>query len=110
MPPGNVRYVDEKTSSTGPYPRPVGTYTRYGDVLPLLTAVDDKLAVFGSGDEVRLDFDPSTLPALPKGWVRDCLFAANGYEEDSEFYAVRRAGDATQPLVCHAEYLHHRLR
>ena len=37
----------------------LGTYTRYGDVFPLLTAVDDKLAVFGSGDEVRLDFDPS---------------------------------------------------
>ena len=44
-----------------------GTYTRYGDVLPLLTATDDKLAVFGSGDEVRLDFDPSKLPALPQG-------------------------------------------
>ena len=31
----------------------MGTYTRYGDVLPLLTSTDDKLAVFGSGDEVR---------------------------------------------------------
>jgi hypothetical protein len=81
LPPGNVHYIYEKTSATGPYTRPQGTYTRYGDVLPLLTATDDKLAVFGSGDEVRLDFDPSKLPALPSGWVRDYFFAANGYEK-----------------------------
>jgi tetratricopeptide (TPR) repeat protein len=104
MPPGNVRYVYEKTSSTGPYTRPVGTYTRYGDVLPLLTAVDDKLAVFGSGDEVRLDFDPSTLPALPKGWVRDYFFAANGYEKDMDFYAAQGNYVAPLPFLSMGEY------
>ena len=96
LPPGNVHYVYEKTSSTGPYTRPQGTYTRYGDVLPLLTATDDKLAVFGSGDEVRLDFDPSHLPAVPKGWVRDYFFAANGYEKDMDFYAAE--GNYVAPL------------
>ena len=95
-PPGNVHYVYEKTSATGPYTRPQGTYTRYGDVLPLLTATDDKLAVFGSGDEVRLDFDPSTLPPLPHGWVRDYFFAANGYEKDMDFYAAE--GNYVAPL------------
>src|SRR5258708_21081842 len=48
-PPGNVQYVYEKASATGPYTRPARTSSRYGDVLPLLTATDDKLAVFGSG-------------------------------------------------------------
>ena len=43
-PPGNVQYIYEKASATGPYTRPAGTYTRYGDVLPLLTALDDKLS------------------------------------------------------------------
>jgi tetratricopeptide (TPR) repeat protein len=86
-PPGNVMYVYEKTSPTGPYTRPAGTYTRYGDVLPLLTSLDDRLVVFGSGDEVALDFDPSKLPPLPKGWVRDYFFVANGYEKDMDFYA-----------------------
>jgi len=95
-PPGNVRYIYEKASATGPYTRPSGTYTRYGDVLPLLTATDDKLAVFGSGDEVQLDFDPTNLPALPKGWVRDYFFAANGYEKDMDFYAAE--GDYVAPL------------
>jgi len=95
-PPGNVQYIYEKTSATGPYTRPAGTYTRYGDVLPLLIALDDQLAVLGSGDEVRLDFDPSKLPALPNGWVRDYFFAANGYEKDMDFYAAE--GNYVAPL------------
>jgi len=88
QPPGNVLYVYEKTSPTGPYTRPAGAYTRYGDVRPLLTGYDDQLAVFGSGDEVVLDFDPVKLPALPKGWARDYFFVANGYEKDMDFYAA----------------------
>src|SRR5262249_17369702 len=84
-PPGNVKYVYEKASPTGPYTRPIGAYTRYGDVRDLLTSTDDRLAVFGSGDEVALDFDPSTLPQLPKGWVRDYFFSAEGYEKDMDF-------------------------
>ena len=86
-PPGNVKYVYESASPTGPYTRPAGTYTRYGDVLPLLTSLDDRLVIFGSGDEVALDFDPSRLPAPPKDWVRDYFFVANGYEKDMDFYA-----------------------
>ena len=103
-PAGNVQYVYEKTSATGPYTRPLGTYTRYGDVLPLLTATDDKLAVFGSGDEVRLDFDPSKLPALPAGWVRDYFFAANGYEKDMDFYAAEGNFVAPLPFLSMGEY------
>ena len=86
-PPGNVTYVYEKASPTGPYTRPAGAYTRYGDVRSLLASVDDQLVVFGSGEEVALDFDPSSLPALPKAWVRDYFFVANGYEKDMDFYA-----------------------
>ena len=65
QPPGNVLYVYEKNSSTGPYAHPAGTYTRYGDVRPLLAGYDDRLAVFGSGDEVALDFDPAKLQHCP---------------------------------------------
>jgi hypothetical protein len=89
-------YVYEQASPTGPYTRPAGAYTRYGDVLPLLTASDDRLAVFGSGDVVALDFDPAALPSLPQGWVRDYFFAANGYEKDMDFYAAQ--GDHVAPL------------
>ena len=103
-PAGNVQYIYEKVSATGPYTRPAGTYTRYGDVLPLLTATDDKMAVFGSGDEVRLDFDNSHLPALPKGWVRDYFFAANGYEKDMDFYAAEGNYVAPLPFLSMGEY------
>jgi tetratricopeptide (TPR) repeat protein len=96
QPPGNVKYIYEKVSATGPYTRPAGAYTRYGTVLPLLNASDDKFAVFGSGDEVALDFDPAKLPKLPQGWVRDYFFAAHGYEKDMDFYAYR--GDTVEPL------------
>jgi tetratricopeptide (TPR) repeat protein len=95
-PPGNVNYIYEKTSATGPYTRPAGAYTRYGDVRPLLAALDDKSVVFGSGDEVALDFDPAKLPELPSGWVRDYFFTANGYEKDMDFYAYR--GNTVDPL------------
>jgi tetratricopeptide (TPR) repeat protein len=103
-PPGNVNYVYEKASATGPYTRPAGSYTRYGDVLPLLTKLDDKLAVFGSGDEVQLDFDPSRLPAPPKGWVRDYFFAANGYEKDMDFYAAEGNFVAPLPFLNMSDY------
>jgi tetratricopeptide (TPR) repeat protein len=96
QPRGNVMYVYEKGSATGPYTRPAGFYTRYGDVRPLVTSFDDRMAVFGSGDEVALDFDPAKLPALPTGWLRDYFFVANGYEKDMDFYAAD--GDTVGPL------------
>jgi tetratricopeptide (TPR) repeat protein len=103
-PPGNVNYIYEKVSATGPYTRPAGTYTRYGNVLPLLTALDDQQVVFGSGDEVRLDFDPSNLPALPQGWVRDYFFAAMGYEKDMDFYAAEGNFVAPLPFLRMTDY------
>jgi tetratricopeptide (TPR) repeat protein len=103
-PPGNVQYIYEKASATGPYTRPAGTYTRYGDVMPLLTALDDQPVVFGSGDEVRLDFDPSKLPALPQGWKRDYFFAAYGYEKDMDFYAAEGNFVAPLPFLKMTDY------
>jgi tetratricopeptide (TPR) repeat protein len=103
-PPGNVNYIYEKVSATGPYTRPAGTYTRYGDVLPLLSALDDRSVVFGSGDEVRLDFDPSKLSPLPQGWVRDYFFAANGYEKDMDFYAAEGNFVAPLPFLSMGDY------
>jgi hypothetical protein len=96
QPPGNVKYIYEQVSRTGPYARQAGEYTRYGDVTPLLSSFDDKLVVFGSGEEVALEFDPAKLPPLPKGWARDYFFMANGYEKDMDFYAAE--GSTVEPL------------
>lgn len=95
-PPGDLNYVFEDVSQTGPYARQAGSYTRYGDVLPLLTAADDRFVVFGTGDSVALEFDPASLPPLPAGWLRDYFFDAEGYEKDMDFYAAE--GNTAEPL------------
>jgi hypothetical protein len=87
-PKSDLRYRYEEASATGPYARHAGHYTRYGDVTPLLRAVDNRFVIFGSGDEVALAFDPQALPMLPVGWTRDYFFFAHGYSKDMDFYAA----------------------
>jgi tetratricopeptide (TPR) repeat protein len=87
-PASDTTYSFTNRSMTGPYAHAEGNYTRYGDVLDLLSAADDRFVVFGSGEGVKLDFDPRSLPALPGGWVRDYFFYANGFEKDLDFYAA----------------------
>ncbi len=96
----DIDYDYEDASRTGPYARAAGNYTRYGDVLPLVTQADDKFVVFGSGDEVAVEFAPDTLPPLPAGWTRDYFFFANGFEKDMDFYAFE--GQTVAPLPYHA--------
>ena len=99
-PASDTVYSFTNRSMTGPYARAQGNYTRYGDVLGLLSAVDDHFVVFGSGEGVKLDFDPRQLPALPAGWVRDYFFYANGFEKDLDFYAAY--GFSVEPLPRHS--------
>ncbi len=98
-PASDTTYSFTNRSMTGPYAHAAGNYTRYGDVLDLLTAVDDRFVVFGSGEGVKLDFDPRNLPALPDGWVRDYFFYANGFEKDLDFYAAHAF--TVEPLPRH---------
>ena len=98
-PASDTVYSFTNRSMTGPYARAAGNYTRYGDVLDLLTSVDDRFVVFGSGEGVKLDFDPRQLPALPAGWVRDYFFYANGFEKDLDFYAAHAF--SVEPLPRH---------
>src|SRR5205809_3280045 len=69
--PGDLKFIYEEVSATGPFARPIGAYTRPGDVRDLLLDSDDRFVVFGSGDEIQLSFDPASLPPLPQGWKRD---------------------------------------
>jgi tetratricopeptide (TPR) repeat protein len=99
-PASDTIYSYANRSMTGPYARAAGNYTRFGDVLDLLTAADDRFVVFGSGEGVKLDFDPRQLPALPAGWVRDYFFYANGFEKDLDFYAAYAF--SVEPLPRHS--------
>jgi hypothetical protein len=71
----------ETTSFWNPTP---GLYTRYGDVRELTESVDDRLIIMGSGDELRLIFDASQLPALPPNWTRDFLLKVDGWAKDRD--------------------------
>lgn len=77
-----------------------GEYTRYGDVRVLVEKIDDRFVILKHGDEIRLDFDPADLPALPSGWVRDYLVFADGFGKDMDIHSARP--DAIEPLPFHA--------
>jgi hypothetical protein len=76
-----------------------GMYTRYGDVLPLLRAIDDRLVLMGSGDELRLRFPAASLPVLTAGWRRDFLLFVDGWAKDGD--ANTAYSQAVQPLPFH---------
>jgi Tfp pilus assembly protein PilF len=98
-PASDTTYSYTHRSKTGPYARAAGNYTRYGDVKTLLTAADDKFAVFSSGEGLNLEFNPKSLPKLPAGWVRDYFFYADGFEKDLDFYAAHAF--TVEPLPRH---------
>ena len=77
-----------------------GSYTRYGDVKPLLEAPDDRMVIMGSGDEIRLRFSASNLPPLPEGWTRDFLLLVDGWAKDAD--ANTAFSQTVLPLPFHA--------
>jgi tetratricopeptide (TPR) repeat protein len=98
-PVNDLSYIYEQVSATGPYTRQTGNYTRYGDVTDLVRKIDEMYVIYGSGDEVSVDFDPANLPELPEGWKRDYFFYADGFAKDMDFYAAH--GDTVEPLPIH---------
>ena len=84
--PGDLTYDYNLVSLTGPFQHERGSYTHFGDVTPLLTGVDNRFAIFGSGEEIAAEFDTSQLPALPPHWKRDYFFYANGYVKDMDWW------------------------
>jgi tetratricopeptide (TPR) repeat protein len=99
-PRSDLWYVYEDVSPTGPYARHTGSFTAYGNVLPLLTDADDRFVIIGSGDEVALEFDPSSLPAPRPGWTRDYFLYADGFAKDMDFY--ESLSDTVEPLPFHS--------
>jgi lipoprotein NlpI len=84
--PGDLDYHYQTASAIGPFSKLRGSYTRYGDVTPLLKNIDDQFVVFGTGEDIDAEFDTAGLPALCGGWQRDYFFYANGFVKDMDFY------------------------
>jgi hypothetical protein len=84
--PGDLDYDYDRVSLTGPFQHQRGNYTRMGDVTALVKGIDDRYAIFGSGEEIAAEFDAAKLPALPARWKRDYFFYANGFVKDMDWW------------------------
>ena len=84
--PGDLNYDYNQVSLTGPFQHQRGDYTHFGNVTALVKGVDDRYAIFGSGEEIATEFDVTRLPALPAHWKRDYFFYANGYVKDMDWW------------------------
>jgi hypothetical protein len=61
-----------------------GTYSHYGSVMPLLSKVDDRMVIMGSGDELALQFDTTSLPLLRQGDRRSFVLVVDGWAKDQD--------------------------
>jgi len=82
-----------------PWDQHPGRYTRYGDVVPLLGAVDDRYVIMGSGDALEVVFDAAGLPPVPDGWTRDWLVFLDGWAKDGDPNTL--AAQRVEPLPFH---------
>lgn len=67
----------EPNGATAYFP---GSYTRFGEVMSLLSRTDDKFVIYGGGDEIAMTFTPPAPPA--PGINRSLLVYTNGYYKD----------------------------
>lgn len=72
-----------------------GWCTRYGDMLELIAARDDELAIINGGDAIRIEFDAAAFAPKRNGRSRTYLFYSVGWEKDGEYNVVH--GDTVEP-------------
>ena len=69
---GDLEYDYNVVSLTGSYQYERGNYTHMGDVTPLLTAIDNRFVVFGTGEEIATATgSPRCVSRRDPGWPRN---------------------------------------
>ncbi len=87
---------DYQDLSTQPrWPPMRGNFTRYGDVLELITESDDRMVVIGAGDEISIRF-PLPKEELSAGWKRDFFLHSVGYDKDADLNTL--FGQSVEPM------------
>ncbi|MFT5049557.1 MAG: tetratricopeptide (TPR) repeat protein [Chlamydiales bacterium] len=61
-----------------------GLYTRLGETVPLLEAVDERFIIMGTGEALTVRFDARQLPAPADGFVRDYILYLDGWAKDRD--------------------------
>jgi hypothetical protein len=79
-----------------------GYYTRYGDVRPLLAAIDDRYVIMNAGDELALRF--AAPPPPPAGWVRDYVIVGDGWIKDGDYNSTYSRTVLPYPFHARTEY------
>src|SRR5580658_7571643 len=102
--PGDLTYNYQHISQTGPFTRSRGSYTRYGEVTPLLQSIDERFVIFGTGEDMDVEFSTASLPPLAAGWKRDYFFYANGFVKDMDFYEASPFTVADMPFHAMTAY------
>ena len=72
--PGDLDYDYDRVSLTGPFQHQRGNYTHLGDVTTLVKGVDDRYAIFGSGEEIATEFDTAKSAGASGGMEARLLF------------------------------------
>ncbi|HEX7018950.1 MAG TPA: CRTAC1 family protein, partial [Gemmatimonadaceae bacterium] len=90
----------DSVTTAAPWRPITGAFTRFGDVLPLFRNADDMYVIMAPGDEATLQFDASSVKALPRGWKRDFLLYTDGWIKDSDLNTA--FGTTVEPLPFHA--------
>ena len=73
-----------------------GWCTRYGNVLELVAARDDRLVLVNAGDALTLRFDAGALPPIPDGHTRTFFFYSFGWEKDGDYNVT--SGTTVEPM------------
>jgi ASPIC and UnbV/FG-GAP-like repeat len=92
-------YDYQRISATSDWKAIAGSFTRYGDVRPLLDAVDDRYVIMNHGDEIALELDASRLPPLRRGQRRTWFLEADGWCKDMDPYTA--TPETVVPLPYH---------
>jgi Tfp pilus assembly protein PilF len=96
---GPYWFAYDDVSRDSPWRPITGTFTRFGDVLPLLRGADDMYIVMAPGDEATIEFDAASATSLPAGWRRDFLLYTDGWIKDSDLNTA--FGTTVAPLPFH---------
>ncbi len=73
-----------------------GFRSAFGEVSALLGKVDDRMVVFGDGEQLRVRFPLAGLEPVPEGWRRHYLLFSHGWVKDGDLNVG--AGQTVLPL------------